>query len=376
MPSENKELHSSIKFLLAALAAVLLIFVLTQQKKLQFLLAPRFPTHSHRPFHHQKRLATEADLVHSNFGKAFANGCQFEKDGSKITIEVKEIGKFTTTSGKIQAGDPAFLKLSADGAFVRTVSPGTYPVTISYCKESQLIAAIKISFSNAEVSKWELAVRKGQSIAQLEKGEIYSYPVDGGQGSFVDAEEFGRLSEAQDELVQNKINDDLYIDALHHDKGIKQWRILPLADKSEANIVVCESGFGDGSYASWWGLDKSGKVVCLVTDFDILIDTPTTELWVKEIKSKLGEYITDPLLEDANITLRVNAGPDDRSLEFESNQLPQIEVFNGNRDISGQTQMRGLTKDWSARACDMVCKEKINADTKLKLIFSTGSKAL
>ncbi len=36
------------------------------------------------------------------------------------------------------------------------------------------------------------------------------------------------------------------------------------------NIVLFHSGFGDGRYASYWGFDAANRLVCLITDFEVL----------------------------------------------------------------------------------------------------------
>jgi hypothetical protein len=41
-------------------------------------------------------------------------------------------------------------------------------------------------------------------------------------------------------------------------------------------IAMFQSGWGDGFYASYWGLDARGEPVCLVTDFSVLTVQPIT----------------------------------------------------------------------------------------------------
>ena len=50
----------------------------------------------------------------------------------------------------------------------------------------------------------------------------------------------------------------------------RDWADFLLDDKTGLNVVFCSSGWGDGSYASYWGFDRDGEVVCLVTDFQVL----------------------------------------------------------------------------------------------------------
>jgi hypothetical protein len=55
-----------------------------------------------------------------------------------------------------------------------------------------------------------------------------------------------------------KLNDAKFLD----------WRI---SKTTADNLILFESGFGDGFYSSRWGLDGAGRPVMLVTDFQIFI---------------------------------------------------------------------------------------------------------
>ncbi|WP_277949839.1 DUF4241 domain-containing protein [Priestia endophytica] len=48
------------------------------------------------------------------------------------------------------------------------------------------------------------------------------------------------------------------------------WGNLILDEEHNLNALVFSSGYGDGFYASYWGIDEKGHVVSLVTDFNIL----------------------------------------------------------------------------------------------------------
>ncbi len=41
-----------------------------------------------------------------------------------------------------------------------------------------------------------------------------------------------------------------------------------------ANVIGFSSGFGDGAYPSWFGLDAGGAPIVLLTDFAILESPP------------------------------------------------------------------------------------------------------
>ena len=67
---------------------------------------------------------------------------------------------------------------------------------------------------------------------------------------------------------------------------------LLLDPSTGANMIAFESGWGDGRYASYWGLDRDGAPVCLLTDFEVVN--------MDESKRRAGEIISLVLLEAAN----------------------------------------------------------------------------
>lgn len=48
------------------------------------------------------------------------------------------------------------------------------------------------------------------------------------------------------------------------------WSNVLLDQQTGANMIAFESGWGDGRYASYWGLDHDGSPVCLLTDFEVV----------------------------------------------------------------------------------------------------------
>jgi hypothetical protein len=48
------------------------------------------------------------------------------------------------------------------------------------------------------------------------------------------------------------------------------WTNLIVDEATGANVIAFSSGYGDGSYPSYWGHDLTGQRVALVTDFVVL----------------------------------------------------------------------------------------------------------
>jgi len=163
-------------------------------------------------------------------------------------------------------------------AFVRTVPPGSYPVSLVIAtdtKQSRGAAAI-LRFSVASPVSWERA-----RTVEDDDLEMTGYGVDSATGCFLDS---SALAIVATELEPTRQWEQRIEEALE---------ITPDDDWFSANIAVSQSpptnaiafstGFGDGLYASWFGLDADGNAVCLLTDFEVVdtevgqIKAPTSE---------------------------------------------------------------------------------------------------
>ncbi|MDO3411886.1 DUF4241 domain-containing protein [Saccharibacillus sp. CPCC 101409] len=174
-------------------------------------------------------------------------------------------------SGRIVACDPLANPVEA---FEYEVAPGTYPVFAWHSEQQGAIAGAELRFSDNRPVRWELAVRPGQDKSSLKEDEIFGYPVDAGLGSFAD-EDAIRATEALDQRLQEELGDeyislydDLVADVLEEHDDV--WGNLTADEESGLNVVMFRSGYGDGVYASYWGIDENDNVVALLTDFQVV----------------------------------------------------------------------------------------------------------
>jgi len=174
-------------------------------------------------------------------------------------------------SGRVVACDPLTSTLEA---FEYEVKPGTYPVYAWHSEQKGTIAGAELRFSDNKPVRWELAVRPGQDKSTLKEDELFGYPVDAGIGSFAD-EDAVRALEALDGRLQEELGDeyislydDLVADVLEEHDGV--WGNLTSDEESGLNVIMFASGFGDGFYASYWGIDENDEVVSLLTDFQVV----------------------------------------------------------------------------------------------------------
>jgi len=178
--------------------------------------------------------------------------------------DIKRDGSTGPIIGSISTGPVPFLRPDAK-PFSRTVKPGAYPVTVAVAQlgGDQRIAFAQIRFLDRRISKWEMAVTDGQDPSKLKEDEIYAYGVDSGTGSFADigAQEVLSARDAR------KLVDDVMKEMKKVYEPTRDWVVV---NTPKGSAALFSSGWGDGGYASYFGLDDNGEPVVLVTDFQVI----------------------------------------------------------------------------------------------------------
>lgn len=201
----------------------------------------------------------------------YRNGETSNQEGDQLFA--KQLGYIEITSGHIVACDPFVSE--GDQSFTRKVALGKYSIILVVKRlESgdERVAYAMIKFTNEQAIEWELATRAGQEPKQLKEDEFYGYGVNTGMGCFMDAEAALYLQAYEDKLY--KEDNDFYLyeefaEALEQNyKHTWDWLVTRFHDK--VDIVMFTTGFGDGMYPSFWGIDQNGEPACLVTDFLIM----------------------------------------------------------------------------------------------------------
>ena len=191
--------------------------------------------------------------------------------GSKLTATYNEklvrfhvysLGELSLPSGKIIAADGFIFD---DEPFTRSVKPGSYPVTVAVADlgADQRIAFAQVRFSKKHAAQWEIALRPGQDSKVLNKNEIFGYGVDSGTGCFADPAVQKILRSKGAGMLITAAEDEM--ETVY--QSTRRWVRI---DTPFGGAVMFSSGFGDGFYASYFGLDERGEVVALVTDFGVV----------------------------------------------------------------------------------------------------------
>lgn len=199
---------------------------------------------------------------------AFAGG-ELADHGKLIRFIVADAGLLNISSGEVAASDPL---VSPDApAFTQKVPGGSHHVTLAIAQLAggdERIAFARLSFDSSPPVRWEMAVTSDQDGHSLEKDEYFGYGVDSGTGCFMDPKA-GSL------LNQRMSDDDSYADTIIEGmdstyKDTRSWLCVQPSASREENVVCFSTGWGDGSYPSFFGFSAANELVALVTDFFVL----------------------------------------------------------------------------------------------------------
>ena len=202
-----------------------------------------------------------------------------------VDLEEVTIGELHLPTGKIIAGDPFFIYDRKP--FKTKVNPGKYPVKLLIYKVEEdhyRIAFAKIQFSDSQATHWTLALTEDitdEQIKNLKQGEFFGYGVDAGLGCFTDVETNSIFSIVMDKFCKDHPDKNYYDDLLAEEfkitseqhplsRDLGDWNNHFPNVGDNHNVIMFASGWGDGSYATYWGTDSNGKIVELITDFNVV----------------------------------------------------------------------------------------------------------
>jgi hypothetical protein len=179
----------------------------------------------------------------------------------------REIGKLELSTGELVAWDP-FVFLDAK-PFQKKLPNGTFPVILSIEESGndQRVAFATVRFTLETPVQWEMMLVGNQSVSDLKENEIFGYPVDSGTGCFMDrtaAEALDRRMRENREFFEVMMAE---MEKTYRDT----WSWLDMKFGS-ANLIAFSSGLGDGVYPSFGGIDGSGMVSVIVTDFGVIAE--------------------------------------------------------------------------------------------------------
>lgn len=163
---------------------------------------------------------------------------------------VRRPGSITTRTGVLAVLDLGYAD-SQVPVLVRRVEPGTYPVEVAVAGGTTV--AVRLVLSDAEVV--------GHHPAEQTTGFSH-IGVDAANVTIVDA---GALVAQKASAVVAAFQDGI--------AGIVQGHeSLLRLQGGDPDAVMVMSGYGDGSYPAYWGVDADGRAAELVVDFLVAIE--------------------------------------------------------------------------------------------------------
>lgn len=203
-----------------------------------------------------------------------------EKKFHDTKLDILEIGEVNLSSGKILTCDPlAYLYDDQIEPYIQEVKPNKYKVSLLVIEDEERYAMMKVTFSNKEPKRYELAVTGEEELADVEEGEFFGYPVDAGMGCVCDFEAAKKYLEYEKKLEEENSDfdnryDDLFSELLEenaekhpkYQSSYGDWLNWTIPD-SDLNIVLFSSGYGDGYYPSYFGYDENNEICALYTVF-------------------------------------------------------------------------------------------------------------
>ncbi|RWC55933.1 DUF4241 domain-containing protein [Mesorhizobium sp.] len=177
-----------------------------------------------------------------------------EAEIAERKITVTTIGELELPTGEIIACDPLITGLERP-VFSRKVRPGRYPVTLFEAQGR--VAAAVLRFGHGLPVRWELAAfARDVGTSSWKSGFI----VDDNVASFMDKSILTLMS-GPEELDGYLADVACSFDRFRMDNPL---------DGNPLNLAMFDTGWGDGNYYSFWGLDAAGEPLVLMTDFEVL----------------------------------------------------------------------------------------------------------
>ncbi|QJX46546.1 DUF4241 domain-containing protein [Hymenobacter taeanensis] len=198
------------------------------------------------------------------FESSFFPDAQVAQDSLTFRFYRNFLGNLPINSGRVVACEPL---TGGAQAFTTLFPKGRFPVelTVAQFGGDERVAFARILFSEAPVVKWEPALLPGQQPLPLFGEKYYGYPVDGGTGLFIDAH---RLLPFTTFLQDNAVWEQLFIKSFRLETSSPLLGLLYATPRD--TVATFSTGLGDGTYASYVGLDAQNRPCRLLTDFQLI----------------------------------------------------------------------------------------------------------
>lgn len=194
-------------------------------------------------------------------------------------IHLLELG--SVPSGKILVRDPLVFLRRSEQPYFTEVPKGIFPLTIAVVeieKHHYRYAAARLKFTEQKAVSHTEALIGFENLDNLNEGDFFGFGVDAGLATIVDEltkEAYCNFAEKwHKENPNGNIYDDFfagefaksYQNQPDFQRGGGDWINFKIPG-TELSVPMFQSGFGDGQYPVYFGLDEQGNICDLVIQF-------------------------------------------------------------------------------------------------------------
>ncbi|NOY28125.1 MAG: DUF4241 domain-containing protein [Oligoflexia bacterium] len=242
--------------------------------------------------------------MHTDFQRAFTDGLTIDQGDELLRVSVVKAGRIQIHGGTVLVGDPGWVK--GLETLPVGIPRGKYQAELSRVRSQdqqtgevgERVAAMRLLLGKMPAARWLY---------------LATVAVDTGAVAFLTPSVADLLERQQQEAAQR------YEHRLHGDddpepedsidtrlqQGFARDLIAPVLLQSHSHgpfdFVACSSGFGDGRYDVYVGLDERGEVVELVVDFAVLLEPIFDQVIIEDIDALPPGAIDLGFMEDLGI---------------------------------------------------------------------------
>lgn len=207
-----------------------------------------------------------------DFERLFHLGARFRASYAPhdtATLSMHDAGWLQLPTGRLVALDPGdWISDPTDVsyAYEETVDSGNYQVTASIAhfdsSDVERLAAVKLTIRPEQPVRWSVA-RCTHGVPEGEDPTKYGFPVDSGQGCYMDLTMLGVLQRHKSSPQADET------------RWAAQDALSQCAEFTDPdgtlNAIFFTCGMGDGSYTTWVGWNRHDQIVCFATDFELVV---------------------------------------------------------------------------------------------------------
>ena len=220
---------------------------------------------------------------------------------------------------------------------------------------------------------WQVVRRLDGLLQGDYRSLFYGYGVDSGRGCFIDAAALNSDSYQFERAAGRKLGS-----TMENGKAKGGFcGVIPIGKWGGPTLVGFSTGFGDGSYPSYWGFDKHKQIVTLDTDFGLLLESIPATVVFEGIMQQLGKPLQDSQMKRAGFSIRVRRQrhltmPLVVTVSGSANNLTPILLLGAEEIHYRQSSHNGASETYSFE----IARTRLTQTTALRLDFIKGIKQL